>query len=107
MRSLVTGNANDSGWPGNPRPGQPLLVVTHNPEVASYANWALRMRDGTLSEVSHETSRADDALVAKEKASRGVGIHDAQGDGENVRHHGPGQVIPVGERITKNAMGVR
>jgi putative ABC transport system ATP-binding protein len=43
--------------------GVTLLIVTHNPEVASYANRVLRMRDGTLSEASHETSRVDDALA--------------------------------------------
>ena len=48
--------------------GTTLLVVTHNPEVASYANRILRMRDGTLSEVSHEVSRADDMVIAAENA---------------------------------------
>ena len=46
-----------------------LLVVTHNPEVASYANRVLRIRDGTLSEVGHEVSGVDDAPVGKEKAT--------------------------------------
>jgi len=32
--------------------GRTLLIVTHNPEVASYANRVLRMRDGMLSEES-------------------------------------------------------
>lgn len=41
----ILARANQQGWT--------LLVVTHNPEVASYANRVLRMRDGTLSEVSH------------------------------------------------------
>ncbi len=43
--------------------GVTLLIVTHNPEVAAYANRVLRMRDGTLSEASHETSGIDDAVV--------------------------------------------
>ena len=37
--------------------GMILLVVTHNPKVASYANRVLRMRDGAVSEVSLDTPR--------------------------------------------------
>ena len=43
------------------RLGRTLLIVTHNPKVASYANRVLRMRDGTLSEVSRGASGVDDA----------------------------------------------
>ncbi len=39
--------------------GVTLMIVTHNPEVASYANRVLRMRDGALSEVGYETSGVD------------------------------------------------
>ncbi len=43
--------------------GRTLLTVTHNPEVASYADRVLRMRDGTLSEVRPDF-RAVDVLVS-------------------------------------------
>jgi putative ABC transport system ATP-binding protein len=43
--------------------GRALLVVTHNAEVATYADRVLRMRDGTLSEVGHESSEVGHTLV--------------------------------------------